>query len=401
MRAPNRRHAGLALTLLAVSTIPTPPVVAQEWHVGAQGGWIRSSLDPSAEAVGSISAGLRYEAPRTAFRLVGGVPTVRDEPLWGSASLWQRLATRGGRGFLAGLDLSGVGFVAHDRQAAATPAPVPGNGGGILNPSPPQSPPQPLAEPDRSGQALAVQALPLVGYEGRDVQLHARGGVSHFAARFGDTRLDRTVVLADLQLTLLPTRSVALVPAVRHYRPEEEPGVTYSAMTVIAASARTRLSGSVGHWSGVSGTGTPWAVGARLRVGPRVSLEVAARHDAFDPLHLQPAQTSGSAGVSIQIGGRTGPPPLPIPAAYANGLATLELPAKLTNSPPSIAGDFTNWKPVPMERHDKVWRYTLRLPPGVYRYAFVDASGRWFVPEGVPGRRDDGMGGHVAVVVVE
>jgi hypothetical protein len=225
--------------------------------------------------------------------------------------------------------------------------------------------------------------------------------VSHFAARLGDTRLDRTVALADLQLTLLPMRSVAIIPAVRHYRPEDEDGVTYAGLTMIAASALTRLSGSIGHWSGVSGTGTPWAAAARFRVGSGVALELAARHDAFDPLYLQPSQTSGSAGVSIRIGGRSGPPPLPVPAAYAEGRATLELPAKSTTSPPSIAGDFTDWKPVRMERHGKVWRHTLRLPPGVYRYAFVDAEGRWFVPEGVPGRRDDGMGGHVAVVVVE
>lgn len=396
MSAASRGGGGLAFALLAgLIILPALPVVAQEWRVGAQGGWIRSSIDPAAEAVGSFSVGLRYEAPRSAFRLVGGAPSEREEPLWGSISLWRRVASRGGRGFLAGLDLSGVGFVAHDRRSARAPAPPPG--GGILDPSTPQ--PIPLS--DRSGQALAVQALPLVGWESDDVQLHARGGVSHFAARLGDTRLDRTVALADLQLTLLPTRSVAIIPAVRHYRPENEDGVTYSGLTMIAASALTRLSGSIGHWSGVSGTGTPWAAAVRFRVGPGVALELAARHDAFDPLYLQPSQTSGSAGVSIRIGGRSGPPPLPVPAAYAEGRATLELSAKSTTSPPSIAGDFTDWKPVRMERQGKVWRHTLRLPPGVYRYAFVDAEGRWFVPEGVPGRRDDGMGGHVAVVVVE
>ena len=30
----------------------------------------------------------------------------------------------------------------------------------------------------------------------------------------------------------------------------------------------------------------------------------------------------------------------------------------------------------------------------------VTASGEWFVPDGYPGRIDDGMGGHVAVMVV-
>ena len=44
----------------------------------------------------------------------------------------------------------------------------------------------------------------------------------------------------------------------------------------------------------------------------------------------------------------------------------------------------------------------LRLPlaAGVYQYSFRAASGEWFVPASTPGRRDDGMGGHDAVLVV-
>jgi len=44
----------------------------------------------------------------------------------------------------------------------------------------------------------------------------------------------------------------------------------------------------------------------------------------------------------------------------------------------------------------------IRVPltAGVYHYAFRSAGGEWFVPASVVGRRDDGMGGHVAVLVV-
>jgi hypothetical protein len=44
----------------------------------------------------------------------------------------------------------------------------------------------------------------------------------------------------------------------------------------------------------------------------------------------------------------------------------------------------------------------IRLPlaAGVYQYAFRSATGEWFVPTSIAGRRDDGMGGHVAVLVV-
>ncbi len=46
------------------------------------------------------------------------------------------------------------------------------------------------------------------------------------------------------------------------------------------------------------------------------------------------------------------------------------------------------------------WVIEIPAGPGVYRFAFVSASGEWFVPEGYPGRMDDDMGGHVAVIVV-
>jgi len=48
-----------------------------------------------------------------------------------------------------------------------------------------------------------------------------------------------------------------------------------------------------------------------------------------------------------------------------------------------------------------VWIHRVALEPGVYNYAFVDEAGTWFVPEDTPGRRSDGMGGWVAVLVVE
>jgi hypothetical protein len=36
----------------------------------------------------------------------------------------------------------------------------------------------------------------------------------------------------------------------------------------------------------------------------------------------------------------------------------------------------------------------------VYHYAFRSHTGQWFVPASVAGRRDDGFGGHIAILVV-
>jgi hypothetical protein len=89
-----------------------------------------------------------------------------------------------------------------------------------------------------------------------------------------------------------------------------------------------------------------------------------------------------------------------VPAAYENGQATIELAAAHSATAPMIAGDFTNWQPRPMQRSGDSWIYRAALPPGVYNFSFVDAQGKWFVPEAYPGRKADGMGGVVAVLVV-
>jgi hypothetical protein len=78
----------------------------------------------------------------------------------------------------------------------------------------------------------------------------------------------------------------------------------------------------------------------------------------------------------------------------------IQLPLAHASSAPRVAGDFNAWKPQPMQRSDSAWVFTVQLAPGVYNYAFVDDNGEWFVPAKHPGRKSDGMGGTVAVLVV-
>jgi hypothetical protein len=91
----------------------------------------------------------------------------------------------------------------------------------------------------------------------------------------------------------------------------------------------------------------------------------------------------------------------PVPASYVNGRASIRLRARDAQGTPRIAGDFSDWKPLPMTLAGGIWTATIAVPPGVYSYAFVNERGEWFVPESVPGRRSDGMGGWQAVLVIE
>jgi Glycogen recognition site of AMP-activated protein kinase len=85
-----------------------------------------------------------------------------------------------------------------------------------------------------------------------------------------------------------------------------------------------------------------------------------------------------------------------VPGGTVIRLAMADAPAGKV----SVAGDFNDWQPVPMRREGHEWVLRLSLTTGVYHYAFRAASGEWFVPASTPGRHDDGMGGHNAVLVV-
>lgn len=382
-----RHRVGQYMMLATGLAVAATPLKAQQWNFDAQAGRIRSALNPEATSAQSITVGIRYDDARTAFRIMGGVPTTSAEPLWGSLSGAKRLAFNT-NGFVAGIDLAGSSVLLHDRVQRIRELP----GSGLFG--------QPTQEMGSlSGSAFAGQVMPLIGYERGNVQVYARAGASVYAAKFGKTNRDRTVRMGDLQATLATSTSFMLIPAYRRYEADEG---SYSFGGVTAAYAQGPLSvwGTVGSWLGADSAAAPWSAGGSVRVHPHASVNASVRHEGFDPLYLAAPQTSWNAGVSISLGGRrmTG---APIPAKYEAGKATVRLPASSSKSQLSIAGDFNNWKPQPMQLIGKNWTLTIPLKKGVYNFSFVKESGEWFIPEGYPGRKDDGMGGHVAVLVVQ
>jgi len=196
-----------------------------------------------------------------------------------------------------------------------------------------------------------------------------------------------------------PASWLGIGPVLRHYRTRQDAS-TYTGGSGIVTHGPVSAWAGAGHWVDMPGSGVPWVVGATIRPHPRLAVNASRRREAFDPLYLREPQTSWSVGLSIRIGEpRTTARALPV-AGFDDGRVTIRVAAADCPPTPRIAGDFNGWEPQPMWRAGDYWAFTAALPPGVYNYAFVDADGRWFVPDSVPGRRDDGMGGHVAVLVV-
>jgi hypothetical protein len=380
-----RPRLAFLVAVTGVAIINQRSLGAQEWHLTTEAGRIRSALDPAA-ATPSVSLGLRYADPTTAVRLSGGVPTRSNEALWGGVAASKQLVLRA-NALLAGIDVMANAFTLVERSPATLPVPRP--------PFDPRATP----DADRNGHAFAGQALPMLGYDGVRIQARVRAGASRYASRIGGENRDRSVTLADAQITWFPAAMFAVSPTVQQYRARGEATATFLGASLITASSSGSLWATAGTWSADRIDDLQWAAGARLQLHPNVSLEGSARHNAFDPLYLQPSQTSWSVGISVLLGRARVVAP-PVPSAYRDGKALIRLPVSSSKTTPSIAGDFNAWTPALMQRDGDHWTYTIALAPGVYHYSFVSSTGEWFVPAGVAGRRDDGMGGHVAVLVV-
>lgn len=381
------RSFGTVLTALAAAcAVMSGPVEAQQWHLDVSGGRIRSVLDPGATTQ-SLALGLRYDDLMTAVRLSAGLPTESSEPLWAAAGGWQRLGVRMGA-FLLGADLNGNAFVTRQRQTGTRRLPGPFR------------PETPDTESDRL--ALSGQAMALVAWEGIDIQIQARSGLSRYLPGT-EGASPNTVHATDLQLTWAPVPSLVVIPAGRYFRSlDSDADAAWLGASAVIGAGRLSGWGSAGRYvDGVDpDAASSWGAGVMLRLQQRLTVQASARRDGYDPLYLTPPQTAWSIAASLLVGGRTSPA-APVPAAYDDGRATITV--RVSDAPEGtlIAGDFNGWTPQPMERVGDVWSYTVTLDPGVYKYAFVTADGEWFVPENLPGRRDDGMGGHVAVLVVE
>jgi hypothetical protein len=169
--------------------------------------------------------------------------------------------------------------------------------------------------------------------------------------------------------------------------------------TVAYDVSRAQLWGQAGKWMATDLDERVWALGGGVSLGARTTVWASARHDAPDPLYWNSTHRSWSVGLTQRLG-RVPAPLVPVAASPAGAVAIRLSATDAPSGTVSIAGDFNNWQPAPMQREGAEWIVRLPLMPGVYHYTFRSATGEWFVPPSAAGRRDDGLGGYVAVLVV-
>jgi hypothetical protein len=371
-----------------------PDLHAQEWRVDLLGGRDHLQQGPTSSGSSSFMIGLRAVGSEAWAGAFVGVPVETEQAPWGAALGSARLWADEGDVRL-GADLSGQLFLQGDRSGRD------GEGGlGRLprdNPLGQRLPTRHEDGPVRgwgaSGEGMAVLQL-----RRRPLTVELRGGAAHYRHAFDDESIERTLPQLHLKGQLTPQPALLVQGEARRYWADEGALARLDATALRVLGPATAWL-SAGRWIEGPVEGTPWAAGASLDVYGRATVVASVRREPYEPLYLTPDRTTWSAGLSVRFGG---PPRVraPVPERYEAGVATVTLSTSDASGAPLIAGDFNDWQPAPMVREGDRWVFRVRIEPGVYNYAFVTEGGRWFVPETVPGRKPDGFGGYVAVLVV-
>lgn len=164
-----------------------------------------------------------------------------------------------------------------------------------------------------------------------------------------------------------------------------------------------RIGGVLGVRAGDLGPGLWGSVDAAWIPHPRAALELSAGRYPQD-------LTGFAEGLFVQAGVRLfawgSGRPRPVRARTlavmtepaADGTVKVAVRLGRAAREVALAGDWNGWEPIPLARDDGTWSVSLRLAPGIYKYAIV-ADGEWTLPEGVAGM-DDGFGGKVGLLVV-
>lgn len=347
---------------------------AQTWSVDLDAARSSFGSPPLTAASTNASLSLRYSSGHRTLGAAVAAPLGSEDLFWGVAHGRERLSL--GRGRLeAGVDISAMVHIQRDPVT------------------------------DLQGSGFHGEAMGFGSVSLGALITEVRSGVSRYRGRIGDERWSRNLQQSTLSLSypveMAGRRILRMGADLRHLRGDGEV-YTWAGGSADLASGPARVWLSAGSWlDGLGDEISSFGVGGGVSValGERAVLRIQARHEPFDPLFLGTDRTSWGMGLSYRLGSGERVPRAG-PQVRASNRVVIRVPLTETGDPPSIAGDFSQWELLPMHRRGGSWEIQLDLPPGLYHYAFRTREGEWFVPEGVEGRRDDGMGGWVARLIV-
>ena len=149
-----------------------------------------------------------------------------------------------------------------------------------------------------------------------------------------------------------------------------------------------------------------FSAGAVVQVTERVAFLAGGGRQLADPLRGLPQADVFTVAARVSFG----PKPLPVlersviaqavveEFVGGGGLLTVRVFANDTMLV-NVAGDFSDWKPIPLVREGAFFVGRVRLGPGSYRVAVQVNDGAWRAPRNLARIRDD-FGGEAGIVVI-
>jgi hypothetical protein len=364
------RTAGLSLIALLAGSFGST-VAAQGLALDVSAGQIVYEPVSTETGTSNAAATLRYESPRAAW-LYGTVamPFGGNDSRWGGVGAGNRFmhSVVSRNRLNIGADIGAHGFAFRDAVAGQR-----GNGG-FVEAFPFVQLPAGLATLE-AGAGWRAQTLSYTGVVDTRHVFESKAHVSYGS-------------------TWIVEGNARWVRASEGVYPFFGGGLRYGGTPVQAWC-------DTGKWFSDSLPDAAWSAGIDVALNGQLALWSSVRQEAPDPLYWNLPRRTWSIGVTRRFN-RTGGGTLSLatPKLDANGVVIRLSAADVDGTSVVVAGDFNGWRPVPMQREGREWVIHLPLPAGVYHYAFRSDRGEWFVPASVPNRRDDGMGGYVAVLVV-
>lgn len=226
------------------------------------------------------------------------------------------------------------------------------------------------------------------------------GGWMRWRFLFGSASYAR---LSSEDLPLLFAAGGTIGPYTTSYEFEDVQGV------LTARRGPHELSASWTTRRAVAGTddgAVAVAASGTLQLTDRFAFLASAGRQLSDPMRGLPQADIVTAAVRLSFG----PKPLPVmeraTLAEARVLARAggggELVVRIAASDTmvvEVAGDFSEWRPLPLVREGDDWVARIVLPPGKYRLGVRANLGPWRAPRNVARVRDD-FGGESGLIVI-
>lgn len=167
----------------------------------------------------------------------------------------------------------------------------------------------------------------------------------------------------------------------------------------LSFTQRDGIGGTEARFHALTASGT-------LQFTERVAIVAGGGRQLADPLRGLPQADLITISARVSFG------PKPLPVMQRSAIARAEVIRRIGGGGElvvrvfatdtmlvDVAGDFSAWQPVQMEREGSFWVARVPLPPGKYRVAVRVNLGEWRAPRNLARVRDD-YGGESGLVVI-